>query len=216
MEAAFKRADANQVATVARTNALTIMVIAGVAYVEKHVRAMFKSRDAIQATHDAKLLSLAATVEACEKQLDLFRPVSYSHREPGTVRTTTMHFSDGTSATVSTTFEKTGATPARDRADRVARLEEDIADLASRIRRLAAAVKPFVDVAGAEFALPLADCGVFRSGRKYSKGTACTHDGSLWIAQRDTDAKPGTPDCGWRLAVKAGRVETAHRSLRTT
>jgi len=85
--------------------------------------------------------------------------------------------------------------------------------LSARIDRVAAAVKLVLDAAGADLALPLADAGVFRCGRNYTKGTACTHSGSLWIAQRDTGSKPGTPDCGWRLAVKSGRADAAHRPL---
>lgn len=49
----------------------------------------------------------------------------------------------------------------------------------------------------------LIDRGVWREGG-YRRGDAVTWDGSLWIAQIDTSAKPGlSPD--WRLAVKRGR-----------
>jgi hypothetical protein len=44
---------------------------------------------------------------------------------------------------------------------------------------------------------------VWREGA-YEKGDAVTWGGSLWIAQKDTDAKPDSGD-GWRLAVKRGR-----------
>lgn len=51
----------------------------------------------------------------------------------------------------------------------------------------------------------LADCyrGVWREGA-FKAGDACTWGGSLWIAQRDTEAKPESDDA-WRLAVKRGR-----------
>lgn len=48
------------------------------------------------------------------------------------------------------------------------------------------------------------DRGVWAE-RSYSQGDAVTWGGSLWIAQRDTEAKPDSPDSGWRLAVKRGR-----------
>lgn len=48
------------------------------------------------------------------------------------------------------------------------------------------------------------DRGVWQE-RAYEKGDAVTWGGSLWIAQKDTDAKPDTADSGWRLAVKRGR-----------
>jgi hypothetical protein len=32
-----------------------------------------------------------------------------------------------------------------------------------------------------------------------------THEGSGWIAQRATNAKPGTPNSGFQLAIKRGR-----------
>lgn len=54
------------------------------------------------------------------------------------------------------------------------------------------------------FSLPVViDRGVFREG-SYVKGDGCTFGGSFWIAQKDTDEKPGIGD-GWRLAVKKGR-----------
>lgn len=57
-----------------------------------------------------------------------------------------------------------------------------------------------------EFAFPVVlDRGVFSAGKQYEAGDAVTWGGSLWIAQKDTDAKPDTPGSGWRLAVKRGR-----------
>lgn len=46
--------------------------------------------------------------------------------------------------------------------------------------------------------------GVWREG-PYEKGDGVTWGGSFFIAQRATQAKPDTPDSGWRLAVKRGR-----------
>jgi integrin beta 3 len=40
---------------------------------------------------------------------------------------------------------------------------------------------------------------------EYSAGDAVTWGGSVWIAEKDTSAKPDTADGGWRLAVKKGR-----------
>jgi hypothetical protein len=50
----------------------------------------------------------------------------------------------------------------------------------------------------------IVDCGVFTEG-EYTRGSAVTFGGSLWIAQKDSpEGKPGlSPD--WRLAVKRGR-----------
>lgn len=56
-----------------------------------------------------------------------------------------------------------------------------------------------------EFALPtMIYRDVWKEG-EYQNGDAVTWAGSLWIAQRTTDAKPDSPDSGWRLAVKRGR-----------
>jgi integrin beta 3 len=48
------------------------------------------------------------------------------------------------------------------------------------------------------------DRGVYKAEQQYAKGDAVTWGGSLWIAQKATDAKPDSGD-GWRLAVKRGR-----------
>lgn len=56
------------------------------------------------------------------------------------------------------------------------------------------------------FVLPVVlDRGVFKAEETYSAGDGVTWGGSYWIAQRETSAKPDTPDSGWRLAVKRGR-----------
>ena len=48
------------------------------------------------------------------------------------------------------------------------------------------------------------DRGLWKEG-SYQHGDAVTFGGSMWIAQRDTDAQPETLNSGWRLAVKRGR-----------
>jgi hypothetical protein len=55
------------------------------------------------------------------------------------------------------------------------------------------------------FQMPVViDRGVWREGDTYKSGDAVTWAGSLWIAQKDTDAKPDSGE-GFRLAVKRGR-----------
>lgn len=60
-----------------------------------------------------------------------------------------------------------------------------------------------------EFAIRLPrlkDRGVYRETETYREGDGVSYGGSLWLAQKDNpEGKPGTPDVGWRLAVKAGR-----------
>jgi integrin beta 3 len=50
----------------------------------------------------------------------------------------------------------------------------------------------------------LLECGVHKQGATYERGDGVTFQGSYWIAQRETTAKPGEDD-SWRLAVKKGR-----------
>src|SRR5258705_12808621 len=45
--------------------------------------------------------------------------------------------------------------------------------------------------------------GVWQEGQ-YEKGNLITHGGSMWIALKDSQDKPGTRDA-WQLAVKRGR-----------
>ena len=47
--------------------------------------------------------------------------------------------------------------------------------------------------------------GVFKAEDAYARGDAVTWGGSLWIAEKETNAKPDSPESGWRLAVKKGR-----------
>lgn len=51
----------------------------------------------------------------------------------------------------------------------------------------------------------IVDRGVYRQGAEYLKGDGATFGGSFWIAQKDTQAKPGDNNTDWRLAVKHGR-----------
>jgi hypothetical protein len=54
------------------------------------------------------------------------------------------------------------------------------------------------------FDMPIVlDRGVWRA-REYKAGDAVTWGGSLWIAQKETEAKPDSGE-DWRLAVKRGR-----------
>ncbi len=46
--------------------------------------------------------------------------------------------------------------------------------------------------------------GVYQRHVHHDEGSLATHDGSLWLATRDTEDPPGTPDSGWRLIVKRG------------
>jgi hypothetical protein len=46
--------------------------------------------------------------------------------------------------------------------------------------------------------------GVWRSGNEYTPGDLVTDKGSLWLACRPSSARPGTPDSGFTLIVKAG------------
>lgn len=57
--------------------------------------------------------------------------------------------------------------------------------------------------------------GVWEPNDTYACGSAVTWGGSLFIARRDTAAKPGSDgDTGWTLAVKHGRDGRDAPSLR--
>jgi hypothetical protein len=49
-------------------------------------------------------------------------------------------------------------------------------------------------------------CGIYQSGAVYEEGNLCTARGGLWLATRQTAAKPGGDDSGWKLVVKEGRA----------
>jgi len=50
----------------------------------------------------------------------------------------------------------------------------------------------------------LLDRGVYKAGQQYEPGDVSSWDGSMWIAQKTTQDKPGASDA-WRLSVKRGR-----------
>lgn len=47
--------------------------------------------------------------------------------------------------------------------------------------------------------------GTYKAGQRYEAGDMVTAEGSGWIAQRATSARPGTPNSGFQLAVKRGK-----------
>jgi hypothetical protein len=47
--------------------------------------------------------------------------------------------------------------------------------------------------------------GVWRAGEIYEAGCYTTDHGSMWHANRATRERPGGPDSGWTLCVKAGK-----------
>lgn len=48
-------------------------------------------------------------------------------------------------------------------------------------------------------------CGVFKESETYEPGDMVTWAGSTWHCDEPKGLKPGAPDSGWTLAVKAGR-----------
>lgn len=56
-----------------------------------------------------------------------------------------------------------------------------------------------------QLVLPIVlDAGVYKAGRLYARGDGVTYGGSFWIAQQETDEKPGFGP-GWRLSIKRGQ-----------
>jgi hypothetical protein len=49
------------------------------------------------------------------------------------------------------------------------------------------------------------DRGYWREGTQAQTGDAMTHDGTLWIALRDTKAKPARESEDWRIGARKGR-----------
>lgn len=49
------------------------------------------------------------------------------------------------------------------------------------------------------------DRGYWREGTKAQAGDAMTHEGTLWIATKDTDAKPCRESDAWRIGARKGR-----------
>lgn len=56
------------------------------------------------------------------------------------------------------------------------------------------------------YRMPLViDRGYFRRGKKFEKGDAVTHDGTLWIALKDTDVTPSiAAKADWRIGARKG------------
>jgi len=52
------------------------------------------------------------------------------------------------------------------------------------------------------------DKGYWRDGMTVEKGDFVTHDGCLWVAQKDTNDRPGYKKDAWRMAVRKGRDGT--------
>jgi len=52
---------------------------------------------------------------------------------------------------------------------------------------------------------PLAFKGVHEEGRLYERNSVVTREGSMWVALRATQQRPGDGGDGWQLAVKRGR-----------
>jgi hypothetical protein len=75
--------------------------------------------------------------------------------------------------------------------ERLAVQERDLAELKQRVAAIEA--QPAIRYAG-----------VWRADQQYERGSACTHDGGLWIAEHATDERPGNGATAWRLAVKRG------------
>jgi hypothetical protein len=48
--------------------------------------------------------------------------------------------------------------------------------------------------------------GVFKEGETYERGDMVTWAGSTWHCDEPKGLKPGAPESGWTLAVKAGRA----------
>jgi integrin beta 3 len=47
--------------------------------------------------------------------------------------------------------------------------------------------------------------GSYKHGETYDAGDCVNWGGHMWVAERETSAKPDEPGKGWRLAVKRGR-----------
>jgi hypothetical protein len=48
--------------------------------------------------------------------------------------------------------------------------------------------------------------GTYAENLRYTAGTLVTRSGSLWLAETDTDATPGSGASGWKLIVKRGQA----------
>ena len=119
---------------------------------------------------------------------------------------------DGTTRELGTVIGKDGADgadgkdgePGKDGADGFGLDEFDVEPVDERTIKLAFTRGDTKHSFELQFPV-IIDRGVFKAGDTYARGDAVTWGGSLWIAQKETDAKPDGPDSGWRLAVKKGR-----------
>ncbi|HEY2906890.1 MAG TPA: hypothetical protein VGJ29_13395 [Vicinamibacterales bacterium] len=76
-----------------------------------------------------------------------------------------------------------------------------IAPLKEKIAQLDATI---ADLEARDSGVSIEYRGIFAQGTVYPKGSACTRDGSLWLALRDTGLAPGTSPTCWKLIVKSG------------
>lgn len=85
-------------------------------------------------------------------------------------------------------------------ADAMATRKDEIAALADRIGELADRVAA-VEGHGLKFQ------GVWQRALAYPRGSVVTDSGSAWIALRGIEEgqRPGAPETGWQLMVKAGK-----------
>jgi hypothetical protein len=93
-------------------------------------------------------------------------------------------------------------TPGDDTDAEIARLREQLAKLAERVKHLETWSMRYV--------------GVWLPGRWYSMGETVTFGGGLWHCHTPTSLRPGEgPDTGWTLAVKKGaRGRSAYDSAK--
>lgn len=93
-------------------------------------------------------------------------------------------------------------------ADYVERTVQPVADmvvrLATRLDALEERVGSVEEQAEALRKRGLEYRGVWTDHDSYEVGHCATWGGSLWVAMRDAPDKPGEPDSGWKLCVKAG------------
>jgi integrin beta 3 len=95
-------------------------------------------------------------------------------------------------------------TPGKDGLDGVGFDDLEMVDVSERMFMIRAARG--ANVKEWKFSKPgFLDRGVYKTGTPYDTGDAVTLGGSLWIAQRETQEKPGNGSDAWRLAVRHGR-----------
>jgi hypothetical protein len=86
-------------------------------------------------------------------------------------------------------------------------LNESVHELAVETKKhVAAKIAPLEErIAALEARRSLRYSGICERGQAYGEQEAVTHQGSLWIATRDTVGIPGTENSAWQLAAKRGR-----------